>query len=118
LNGKSTDPRSPTVKPSPERPRHIPLIESARCKEEHIILRERWIRSRKKVPTSAKILLANAQILSRVPVSQIVFYLGCTEAEVARWTKASHRRVPMGWTKWRHELNLYEIAHIDFGKIP
>lgn len=82
------------------------------CKQEQLTRREQYFRRHRTIRQGWKLNLANAHILCGVPVSQIIFYFGCKEAEVERWCKAVHKRGTLGYTKWRHELDLYEIAGV------
>lgn len=82
------------------------------CPPAQLAKREVFLRRNITVRQSWRLNLANAVILCRVPVAQVVFYFKCHPNDVVKWCKAVHCRRPLGYTKWRHELDLYEIAGV------
>lgn len=84
-------------------------------KPAHLALQEKWIASKKTVPMAARVLVPTLNLYSQVPVAQIAFYLGVSPAHIERWIKASTGKRPLKHTKWRPELNLYDLLHI---KVP
>lgn len=88
------------------------LITSGYCPPSQLEKRDHFLRAKKSLRQSWKLNLANAHILSSVPVAQICFYFQCTTKEVERWCLSVHRQKTLNYNKWRHELDLYEIAGV------
>lgn len=92
-------------------------IHSSTCSPKSLEQRELFIRRCKHICLGWKVNLTNAHIWSRVPLAQIAFFFDCKSQQVERWVRATHRRAPLGWTKWRPELDLYEIAGVDWKEL-
>lgn len=93
-------------------PRLKPIL-SGYEKPEHLAQRDRWIASKKAVPMMARALVPPLNLHCSVPVAQIAFYLFVSEAHVDRWIKAATGKRRLNHTKWRPELNIYDLLHIQ-----
>lgn len=89
-------------------------INSTLCSLKSLEARDLFIRRVKHIRLGWKVNLTNAHIWSRVPVLQIAYFFNCKKQNVERWIEATHKRKPLGWNKWRPELDLYEIAGVDW----
>ena len=90
-----------------------PTAHSAYEKPAHLALQEKWIASKRSVPMTARVLVPTLNLYCQVPVAQISFYLGVQNSHIERWIKASTGKRPLKHTKWRPELNIYELLHIE-----
>lgn len=102
----------PKVKPL-RKVKDVPL--SPYEKPAHLKLRDRWLASQKSVPLGARALVPPLHLHCQVPLAQIGFYLNVSKDDLTRWIKAATKRKPMNYSKWRPELNIYELLQI---KVP
>lgn len=92
-------------------------IHSTVCSPASLKKRELFTSRCRHIRLGWKLNLANAHLWSRVPIDQIAFFFNVKHFNVEAWVKASHKRKPLGWSKWRPELDLYEIAGVDWKEL-
>lgn len=78
-----------------------------------LIRRDAYLKKPRTISPSTAHSLATLHTFSRVPLAQIAFYFNTSEKRVAKWVKAAYKQRPLGWNKWRNELDLYELCKLN-----
>lgn len=82
-------------------------------KLEHLSDRDQYLSKSRSISASTAHKLATLHVHSQVPIAQISYYFNVTEERVIKWVRAAYKQKPFRWNKWRRELNLYELCHIQ-----